>query len=467
MNQKKKNKYNLTEEHIDQATKQGLISATWYTTPIPREKMRELLTRRDGPAIRDTILWFAILFTSGILGYLLWGTWWAIIPFAIYGVIYKSSSDSRWHESLHGTAFKTAWMNNVLYEIASFMVVRESTPWRWSHICHHSDTIIVGRDPEIIVPRPPDIKGILLGFIAITTGPQEFRGMLLHAFGRLTPQECTYIPEQEYRKVFFKARIYLLIYAATVGLALYFGSMLPLMYIILPNFYGAWLTPIYGLTQHAGLAEDVLDHRLNCRTVYMNPIYRYVCWNMNYHMEHHMFPLVPYHALPQLHELVKHDSPPAYKNLLEAYREIIPVLLRQVKDPCYFIKRELPASSTPSAFETGQPGSSSQQSSEDGWLEVCPIDDLRKEDVLRYDHGDKTYAIYRTADDKYYATDGLCTHGNTHLADGLVIGNQIECPKHNGRFDIRDGSPQRKPICVGLKTYPVRINDGKLYLTHC
>ena len=79
-------------------------------------------------------------------------------PFAIYGVLYASTSDSRWHEAGHGTAFKTDWMNNALYEIASFMVMRESTVWRWSHTRHHSDTIIVGRDPEIAVPRPPDIK---------------------------------------------------------------------------------------------------------------------------------------------------------------------------------------------------------------------------------------------------------------------------------------------------------------------
>ena len=46
----------------------------------------------------------------------------------------------------------------------------------------------------------------------------------------------------------------------------------------------------------------MLDHRLNCRTVYMNPINRYLYWNMNYHVEHHMFPLVPYHALPRLHD---------------------------------------------------------------------------------------------------------------------------------------------------------------------
>ena len=108
--------------------------------------------------------------------------------------------------------------------------------------------------------------------------------------------------------------------------------------------YGGWLALYFGLTQHAGLAEDVLDHRLNCRTVYMNPIFRFLYWNMNYHVEHHMFPTVPYHALPALHEEVKADMPAPYNGLWEAYREIIPAVLRQRKDPSYFVKRELPAS---------------------------------------------------------------------------------------------------------------------------
>ena len=77
------------------------------------------------------------------------GTWWATVPYAIYSVLYASTSDSRWHETGHGTAFKTDWVNNIPYEIASFMVMRESTVWRWSHNRHHSDTIIVGRDPEM------------------------------------------------------------------------------------------------------------------------------------------------------------------------------------------------------------------------------------------------------------------------------------------------------------------------------
>ena len=337
------NDYSLVGRDTPLAVEKGLAEATWYACPVPKAKMRELLQRRNGPAIRDTILWFALLIGSGWAAYQLWqaGSWWAVVPFVIYGALYATTSDSRWHESGHGTAFKTDWMNNVLYEIASFMVMRESTPWRWSHTRHHSDTIIVGRDPEIAVPRPPNMRLFVLTFFGLPAMAKYFQRLLVHCTGRLTPEEKTYIPESEYEKVFLRARICLLIYAGVVGLAIYQHSILPLMFIGLPTLYGSWLMPIYGDTQHAGLTENVLDHRLNCRTVYMNPINRYLYWNMNYHVEHHMFPLVPYHNLLRLHELVKADMPTPYANILEAWRELLPAVLRQVKDPAYHVKRKL------------------------------------------------------------------------------------------------------------------------------
>ena len=453
--------YSLVGKDTALAIGKGLADAKWYASPVPKEKMRELLERRDGPALRDTLLWFALLFVFGSCAYLLWGSWWAIIPFAIYGVLYASVSDSRWHESSHGTAFKTDWMNNALYELASFMVLRESVHWRWSHTRHHSDTIIVGRDPEIVVQRPANLPVLLLNFFNVMALRMYLSNVFLHCTGKLTPEERTYIPETEYGKLIARARIYVLIYAGIIALSIFSGSILPLMYVGLSSFYGAWLMVVYGYTQHAGLAENVLDHRLNCRTVYMNPINRYLYWNMGYHLEHHMFPLVPYHALPKLHELIKADTPVPYNGLLEAYKEIIPTLLRQAKDLTYYIKRQVPAPNT-ELVETSQVFTIVGRPVVDGWIDVCDSSLLEREDVLRFDHDQKTYAIYRTADNKFYATDGLCTHGNAHLADGLVKGTLIECAKHNGRFDIRDGSPQRLPVCVGLKTYAVRESHGEL-----
>ncbi|MDE3148805.1 MAG: fatty acid desaturase, partial [Acidobacteriota bacterium] len=190
--------YSLTGVNSTLAVEKGLAEAEWYQCPVPRETMRALLERRNGPAIRDTILWFALIFAAAYATWALWGSWWAILPYALYSVLYASTSDSRWHESGHGTAFKTDWMNNILYEIASFMVMRESTLWRWSHTRHHSDTIIIGRDPEIPVPLPPKLLDIVKKFFNIGVYPSYFKAIVMHAFGRISADEKTFIPEQEF-----------------------------------------------------------------------------------------------------------------------------------------------------------------------------------------------------------------------------------------------------------------------------
>lgn len=345
--------YSLIGRDAKLAEENGLAAAEWYSCPIPRKELKELMKRSDGPAIRDTLIWFAALALSGLGGWWFWGSWAAVPFFLVYGVLYGSASDSRWHECSHGTAFKTRWMNDAVYHIACFMILREPTVWRWSHTRHHTDTIIVGRDPEIAVPRPPDVVGLLLNLFAIKTTATALRKLALHAVGRLTAEEKTFIPEMERWKVYLIARLYLGIFAAVAAWCVAIGSILPAMYIGLPTLYGACFVIFFGLTQHAGLAEDVLDHRLNSRTVYMNPIFRFLYWNMNYHVEHHMFPMVPYHALPRLHAAIKDDCPAPYPNCWVAYKEIIPAIIRQVKDPRYHVVRHLPGQAKPVPYDYG------------------------------------------------------------------------------------------------------------------
>ena len=82
---------------------------------------------------------------------------------------------------------------------------------------------------------------------------------------------------------------------------------------------------------------------------------------------------------------------------------------------------------------------------------------------MRFDHEGRTYAVFRVAG-KVYATDGLCTHEQVHLCDGLVMDHVIECPMHNGRFDIRDGRALGAPACVNLNTYPAKIEDNIVFM---
>jgi 3-phenylpropionate/trans-cinnamate dioxygenase ferredoxin component len=97
------------------------------------------------------------------------------------------------------------------------------------------------------------------------------------------------------------------------------------------------------------------------------------------------------------------------------------------------------------------------------WLDAAAFDDIEDEDVMRFDHDGRTFAIYRI-EDNVFASDGLCTHEHVHLADGLVIGHVIECPKHNGRFDVRDGRPLCAPVCEKLKTYPAKVEGGRIFI---
>lgn len=456
--------YSLVGKETPLAIARGLAEAKWYQSPVPREKMRELLVRKNGPAIRDTLLWFGLIFGSGYLVYMWWGNWFVVFPYIVYSVLYASTSDSRWHESSHGTAFKTDWMNTALYEIASFMVLRQSTVWRWSHTRHHSDTIIRGRDPEIAVKRPPKVIQFIKTFMGLGGAIPEFRRLFIHASGKIDPEVATYLPKSEFKTVIFKARIYLLIFAGVIVLSIISKSILPLMFIGLPTILGTWLMPVYGLTQHAGLAENVLDHRLNCRTVYMNRVHRFLYWNMNYHVEHHMFPLVPYHALPKLHELIKDDCPPAYKSIADAFREIIPAVQKQMHDTSYYVERTLPEGAGRLENQQQTPSENKIQKIENGKVVVCSVDDLPKGEVVRFDIDQKTYAVYRTNFDNYYASDGICTHGNAHLAEGVVIDEVIECAKHNGRFNLKDGSPNRIPVCEGVKTYPVSLIENNVVM---
>lgn len=334
--------YSLFGADAKRAVESGLTAANWYHSEVPRKVMKDLMARTDQPAIRDTVLLYGLMIALAAAGIGLWPSLLSVPVWLAYGVLYGSASDSRWHECGHGTAFRTPWMNRFVYEIASFMIMRNSATWRWSHARHHSETYIVGRDPEIAIMRPTEMARLVLNFFGIIDVLAFFPTLVRNAFGGPTAAERTFVPQNEWGKIQKVAMIHLSIHAATVALALWMRSILPLMVIGLPRLYGAWHHVMTGLLQHGGLADNVTDHRLNSRTIYLNPVSRFIYWNMNYHIEHHMFPMVPYHALPRLHELIKDDLPAPNPSLAHAFREMWPALKRQLANEDYFLQRDLP-----------------------------------------------------------------------------------------------------------------------------
>ncbi|SMO86957.1 MocE family 2Fe-2S type ferredoxin [Paracoccus laeviglucosivorans] len=98
------------------------------------------------------------------------------------------------------------------------------------------------------------------------------------------------------------------------------------------------------------------------------------------------------------------------------------------------------------------------------WIDACAPDDIEPEDLIRFDHAGRSFAIYRSPEGEFFCTDGFCTHESVHLADGLVMDHVIECPKHNGQFDYRTGEAVRPPACKNLRIYATRVEGDRVQI---
>ncbi|NRB19820.1 MAG: non-heme iron oxygenase ferredoxin subunit [Rhodobacteraceae bacterium] len=97
------------------------------------------------------------------------------------------------------------------------------------------------------------------------------------------------------------------------------------------------------------------------------------------------------------------------------------------------------------------------------WTDACGIEDIDEEDLITWEHDGHTYAIYNT-ENGFFASDGMCTHEDQSLEDGLVIDCVIECPLHGGRFDICTGKALSAPAYTDLKTYPVKMKNSRILI---
>jgi fatty acid desaturase len=299
----------------------GFTAQSWFKPDIDRERLLVLMRRSNGRSTRDLVIWIGLLVFAAWWLVETWSSLWSIPAAIAYGVLYGSASDARWHECGHRTAFASKKANDIVYHIASFMVLREPISWRWSHARHHAETIIVGRDPEIAFPRPTSRWRIGAELVGLLSAAQEFKKYGLAVIGRIPNDVETYVPQREKSRVILWGRIHVLLHGAVIVVCIETGSILPWMLIGLPSLYGRWLLYILGATQHAGLDEDVLDHRATTRSVHMNPVVRFLYSNMNYHLEHHLFPAVPYHRLPDLHREIEDQLPAPHPSLWSALRD--------------------------------------------------------------------------------------------------------------------------------------------------
>ena len=324
------------------------ISDQWFKAKIDRKILKELSKRSDGPGWRHIITYFVSLSCLGLLCAYFWGTLWFIFFYLAYCTLW-GGADAIWHECGHRTAFKTRKLNDFFYYIASFLNNFEPVRWRWSHSLHHSYTASV--DPhDFEVEESIFSKPTLLSFcLRFVPGVSFFKlhkslhkEIVQHALGIKTKvmKEC--IPKDKWAECILVSRIYVFLWLMIIGVSIYLYSLLLIFLFLIPKCF-ATLNATWGLTQHMGLKEDINDHRHSTRSVRLNPIFSFIYWKMEYHIEHHMFPMVPSYNLPKLHEFIK-DQLPKPQTLLEAYKEIIPAVIKKSKDPSYYIPVKIPLS---------------------------------------------------------------------------------------------------------------------------
>ena len=322
------------------------ISIEWFRANIDRKKLKELSRRSDYEGWKHIIIFTITLLTLGTISVYSWGSIWFIPVYLCY-CMFWGGADAIWHECGHLTAFKTRKLNNFFYIIASFMNNFEPVRWRSSHSLHHSYTASV--DPhdfevdESIFSKPTLFSFLIRfipGYYFLILHKSLHLEIIQHALGYNTRvmKEC--IPEEKKIDCIRSSRIFVTLWLIIILFSFIFNSILPVLLFLLPKFF-IFMNVVWGLTQHMGLKESTKDHRESTRSVRLNPIFSFIYWKMEYHIEHHMFPMVPSHNLPKLHEEIKYQLPKP-QSLFEAYKEIIPAVIKKSKNPNYYIPVKIP-----------------------------------------------------------------------------------------------------------------------------
>ena len=326
---------------------------TWYKPKIDKKTLKELSKRSDTKGLLDISIFIVALILSGYLCILSWGTLWSIPALLLYGNIFYCKIISIQHETNHETYFKTRALNKFFYHITSLLGGFEAVRWKWSHFHHHTYTIFTHEevyDYENNSPKPTEPIRFLLNFLPL--GPiiniQKIRHfthfeIIKHSFGIITPVVNITVPEKEIKKIINSSRLYVGFWLIIILSSIFFKTWLPIIMLILPPFYGNTILMICGMTQHAGLADNVKDHRKSTRTVIMNPFFSFLYSNMEYHIEHHIFPKIPCHNLKAFHNVVKDQMPTPRKGIINAYKEIIPAIFKQAKDKNYYLNVDVPS----------------------------------------------------------------------------------------------------------------------------
>ena len=320
----------------------------WYRSPIDKTLRKELMVRSDAKGLAQVIPLIALSLATGFTVWYSAHHWhWAatLLALFVHGTCFTFIGEHAGiHELSHGTVFKTKWLNEFFLNFCGFIAWKNVHVYRASHIRHHMATVHSNQDLEVPLPcRIPAWKWI--GFY--TFDIDRFLGanwqIIRNSFGILSGQWENYLfppGSKERKKVFGYARLVLVGQLMILGGIIYVQDWILLLLFTFPT-YATWLAWLVTIPQHAGLKPDTPDFRLCCRSVKVDRFTLFLHWNMDYHVEHHMFAGVPFYNLPKLREEIKDDLPPM-RSFPNTWKEIRQTLKRQKSDPAYCYIPEIP-----------------------------------------------------------------------------------------------------------------------------
>jgi len=269
-----------------------------FVADLPREARVALTARTDGPGLRrlaahgGAVLLLGGLIAAGVPG------WRALmLPQGVLIVFLFTAM----HESAHRTAFATRWLNDGVTRLAGFVLLLPPEWFRLFHFSHHRHTQDPGQDPELATAKPETWGAYARHVSGLPLWWGAARVLVRNAAGR---NADAFVPGAARAGLAREARVMLAGYAALAGVSWTMGSAVLLRVWIVPMLLGQPFLRLYLLAEH-GRCPLVADMFANSRTTFTNRAIRWLAWNMPYHAEHHAFPAVPFHRLPDLHRLTR------------------------------------------------------------------------------------------------------------------------------------------------------------------
>ncbi len=321
----------------------------WYRSPVAADDLARLNQRSDARGLAQTLGFLALLLGSG-------GSVWfaaerahwlvALALIFLHGALYAFLVNG-FHELCHKSVFKTNALNLLFRDIYAFLGWYSPVSFWASHQAHHRYTLHPPDDLEVVLPVELTLRSYLaFAFINPRGFYLRLRNVIQLCFGIIENdwEQALFPPEHAAgrRALFRWARLLLAGHLLILAVSLIQGWwMLPLLLTLAP-FYGGGFQYLLNEAQHIGLSDEVTDYRINTRTILLNPLLSFLYWQMNYHIEHHMYAAVPFYNLPELHRLIKDDLPDCPQGVSGTWAQIVPILRRQQREPGYQFVPELP-----------------------------------------------------------------------------------------------------------------------------